>query len=421
MDYADFIKQRRKSMGLNTEEFAQYMNLGKHGGRTVRGWEAGEHKPSPSKQREIEDLDPNIPFKDTRKSHDFTFIDLFAGVGGIRLPFQQAGGKCVFTSEWDKFSKKTYAANYGEYPDGDITQIRSEDIPAHDLLLAGFPCQAFSQAGLRQGFNDTRGTMFFEIQRILAHHRPKAFLLENVKQIKGHDKGRTLKTILGILGGNPPPEVPLDVPMSSEARRGLSTKLNYEVDYRVLRANNFGVPQKRERVYIIGFDREQCGEIDVKAMLDELEAVRSETRLGDILHSHNEVDPRYTISDKLLAGHERRKREHMKKGNGFGYSLFNEDSPYCNTISARYYKDGSEIMIDQSQYGQNPRKITPREAARIQGFPEKFNINAVSDTQAYKQMGNSVSVPVIKSIAKKMAPVLKDLKISKKTKLRKYG
>jgi len=421
MDYAKFIKKRRKSIGLNTEEFAQLMNLGEYGGRTVRGWEAGEHKPSPAKLRKIEDLDPDIPFRDTRKTHDFTFIDLFAGVGGIRLPFQQAGGKCVFTSEWDKFSKKTYAANYGEYPHGDITKIRSEDIPAHDVLLAGFPCQAFSQAGLKQGFNDTRGTMFFEIQRILAYHRPKAFLLENVKQLKGHDKGRTLKTILGILGGKPPPEVPLEVPMSSEARRSLSTKLNYEVDFRVLRANNFGVPQKRERVYIIGFDRDQCGSIDVKAMLDDLENRRSETRLGNILLSDNEVDARYTISDRLLAGHERRKREHQEKGNGFGFSLFTEESPYCNTISARYYKDGSEIMIDQSQYNRNPRRLTPREAARIQGFPEKFNISAVSDTQAYKQMGNSVSVPVIKAIAGKMVPTLKQIMTTAEPAIKKYG
>lgn len=420
MDYAKLIKERRKSIGLNTEEFAQLMSLGDHGARTVRGWEAGEHIPSPTKLRQVEELNVNIPYKDNRRKHDFTFIDLFAGVGGIRLPFQQAGGKCVFTSEWDKFSKKTYAANYGEYPDGDITKIRSEDIPAHDVLLAGFPCQAFSQAGLRQGFNDTRGTMFFEIQRILAHHKPKAFLLENVKQLKGHDKGRTLKTILGILGGNPPPEVPLDVPMSSEARRGLSTKLNYEVDFRVLRANNFGVPQKRERVYIVGFDRDQCRSVDVKSMLDELEERRAETRLGDILLSHNEVEPRYTISDQLLAGHERRKREHLAKGNGFGFSLFDEDSPYCNTISARYYKDGSEIMIDQSRYGRNPRRLTPREAARIQGFPENFNMDAVSDTQAYKQMGNSVSVPVIKAIADKMVPVLKASSIKDKP-LNRYG
>ena len=167
-------------------------------------------------------MDTTVPFRNTRRKNTFDFIDLFAGVGGIRLPFQEMGGKCVFTSEWDKFSKKTYAANYGEYPDGDITQIRSDEIPPHDVLLAGFPCQAFSQAGLKQGFNDTRGTMFFEIQRILAHHRPKAFILENVKQLKGHDKGRTLQTILAILRGEDVGEVPSDIPMSSDARRGLN-------------------------------------------------------------------------------------------------------------------------------------------------------------------------------------------------------
>lgn len=407
MEYRDLVVEKRRATGLNQKQFAELLGLGPSGERTISGWERGEHNPSPTKIKSLIAINPEIPFKDRNKNPDFTFIDLFAGVGGIRLPFQEVGGKCVFTSEWDKFSKKTYAANYGEYPDGDITKIRSEDIPAHDVLLAGFPCQAFSQAGLRQGFNDTRGTMFFEIQRILAYHKPKAFLLENVKQLKGHDKGRTLETILAILRGEKIQDVPLEVPMSSDARRSLGTRLDYEVDFRVLRANNFGVPQKRERIYIVGFDRERCKGVDVKAMFDDLVSKRSETCLGDVLQSHNEVDSRYTISDRLLAGHERRKREHKAKGNGFGYSLFCEDSVYCNTISARYYKDGSEILIDQTKYGQNPRKLTPREAARIQGFPEEFNISAVSDTQFYKQMGNSVSVPVIRAIAENMAVFLK--------------
>ena len=404
MILAETIKEKRNAIGLTQKEFAELIGLGTSGDRTVSGWERGEHKPSQTKIRLIEDMDTSVPFRNVSRKNSFEFIDLFAGVGGIRLPFQELGGRCVFTSEWDKFSKKTYAANYGEYPDGDITRIRSDEIPPHDVLLAGFPCQAFSQAGLRQGFKDTRGTMFFEIQRILAHHRPKAFLLENVKQLKGHDKGRTLKIILDILRGDDVADVPSNIPMSSDARSSLNSRLDYKVGFRVLRANNFGVPQGRERIYIVGFDRRQCGDVDVEAIFDQLEKCRSETRLGDILIPNSEVDPKYTISDRLLAGHERRKREHKAKGNGFGYSLFNRDSSYCNTISARYYKDGSEILIDQSDIGKNPRKLTPRECARIQGFPEDFNLSAVSDSQLYRQFGNSVAMPVIRALAKNMKP-----------------
>ncbi len=341
----------------------------------------------------------------------FTFIDLFAGIGGIRLPFQESGGRCIFTSEWDKFSQLTYAANFGDQPDGDITKISANTIPSHDLLLAGFPCQAFSQAGLRKGFSDTRGTMFFEIQRILAFHRPKAFLLENVKQLRGHDKGRTLATILSILRGENVQDIPDDVPMSSEARRSLQTRLNYQVDFDVLVARNFGVPQNRERVYIIGFDRDQVSEAAQRNLPREiflrLLQQKAVTSLRTILEDNSTVDPKYTISDRLLAGHQRRLREHRAKGNGFGFSVFNRQSPYCNTLSARYYKDGSEILIDQSDIGRNPRKLTPRECARIQGFPETFNVGTVSDTQIYKQFGNSVSVPVIRAIAEEMVPFLK--------------
>ena len=411
---SETIRQKREAIGLNQREFAEFLGMKATGERTVSGWERGEHKPSKSKLELIQALDVNIPFKNKRKTHEFRFIDLFAGIGGIRLPFQELGGKCVFTSEWDKFSKKTYASNFGEYPDGDITSIPSSEIPEHDLLLAGFPCQAFSQAGLKQGFNDTRGTMFFEIQRILAHHRPKAFLLENVKQLRGHDKGRTLQTILSILRGEYAPEIPANVPMSKEARESLGAKLNYNVDFRVLKANNFGVPQHRQRVYIVGFERELAQDVDIDAIFNELTNRTSNTRLGTVLQENREIDQKYTISDRLLAGHERRRKEHAVKGNGFGFSLFNADSPYCNTISARYYKDGSEILIDQSDIGQNPRKLTPRECARIQGFPESFHVGAVSDAQVYRQFGNSVSVPVIAAIAEKMLPYLTDENSRKK-------
>ncbi|EET47730.1 DNA (cytosine-5-)-methyltransferase [Thalassobium sp. R2A62] len=412
---AKSIHEKRTAMGLTQGEFAGLLGLGSSGERTVGGWERGEHVPTRAKLEKIFNLPDIIPFRspyDGKKAKpDFRFIDLFAGIGGIRMPFQELGGHCVFSSEWDKFSQKSYAANYGEVPQGDITQIAANDIPEHDLLLAGFPCQAFSQAGLKQGFNDTRGTMFFEIQRVLAHHRPKAFLLENVKQLRGHDKGRTLNTILSILRGEEGAVVPENVPMSEEARKSLSTPLNYRVDFEVLAAKNFGVPQNRERVYIVGFDRDQVSEAEARDLpreiLDGLKERKSETRLGDVLETNASVDPKFTISDRLLAGHERRLRAHRAKGNGFGFSLFNAESPYCNTISARYYKDGSEVLIDQSDIGKNPRKLTPRECARIQGFPEEFNVGAVSNVQNYRQFGNSVSVPVIRAIAEEMAPYLK--------------
>lgn len=413
-DAGKWIQSKRVGLGLSQKAFAELLGMPETGERTVRGWERGEHLPTKAKRSQIENLPDTAllrsPYSSEPQKAKFTFIDLFAGIGGIRYPFQQIGGHCVFTSEWDKFAKKTYAANYGEIPHGDITKIASNSIPDHDILLAGFPCQAFSQAGLRHGFNDTRGTMFFEIQRILAHHRPKAFLLENVKQLKGHDKGRTLNTILGILEGSEIPDIPADVPMSEDARKSLGRKLNYRVDYRVLKAANFGVPQNRERVYILGFDRDQIKAADERNIcsdiLDRLAEVRSKSRVGDILEPNETIDPKYTISDKLLAGHKRRLEGHKQKGNGFGYSVFNADSPYTNTISARYYKDGSEVLIDQSKIGRNPRKLTPRECARLQGFPEEFNVDVVSDCQNYRQFGNSVSVPVISSIAKEMAPYI---------------
>ena len=408
----DLIKQRRESLGLTQKEFAFLLNLKDSGDRTISGWERGEHAPTDAKLKIIKNLSTLIPFKESSKKPDFTFIDLFAGIGGIRLPFQQLNGKCLFSSEWDKFAIKTYASNYGELPNGDITKIPTNQIPSHDILLAGFPCQAFSQAGLKRGFTDTRGTMFFEIQRILAAKQPKAFLLENVKQLKGHDKGKTLKTILEILRGENKQDLPQDYPVSDEVRKSMNKKLNYAVDFRVLRANNFGIPQKRERIYIVGFNRDyfkNANKLDkkIEEMFSYLEQKKSVTRLGDVLEENSKVEEKYTISDRLLAGHIRRRKEHKIKGNGFGYSLFNTESPFCNTISARYYKDGSEILIDQSDINKNPRKLTPRECARIQGFPDEFNVSAVSDVQIYKQFGNSVSVPVIQEIAKKILEILR--------------
>lgn len=397
-DFSYYFKQT----GMTTEEIGEFLGVSH---RTIQRWDAGDIEPKKIYIEQTKSLAEKIASNAKYKSSNnaaFSFIDLFAGIGGIRIPFQEIGGECVFTSEMDKFAKKTYAANFGEVPDGDITQIPANKIPEHDVLLAGFPCQAFSQAGLKQGFMDTRGTMFFEIQRILSYHRPKAFLLENVKQLRGHDKGRTLNTIVDILQGNSVPEIPEDVPMSEEARKSLGDRLNYWVDFRVLRAADFGVPQNRERVYIVGFDRDYFKDIDFDKQFAWPEPTGEKTRLGNILFPNNQVDEKYTISDKLWAGHQRRKMEHKNKGNGFGYSLFDRESPYANTISARYYKDGSEILIDQSDLGKNPRKLTPRECARLQGFPENFIVDSVSDGQAYKQFGNSVAVPVIRLVANAM-------------------
>ena len=299
---------------------------------------------------------------------EYKVIDLFAGVGGIRLGFEKAFKNkvsFVFSSELDKYAQKTYTANHNEVPHGDITKIEADEIPEHDIILAGFPCQAFSQAGLKKGFEDTRGTLFFDVARIAKHHKPKVIFLENVKGFKNHDKGNTFKVVKETL-----------------------EDLGYKVYAEVLNAKYFGVPQNRERIYIIGF-------LDHSVNFSFPKKLETTPKLGNILDS--DVDKKYTISDKLWAGHQRRKKEHKAKGNGFGYSMFNENSEYTSTLSARYYKDGSEVLIEQK--GKNPRKLTPKEAGRLQGFPEDFKI-VVSDTQAYKQFGNSVAVPVIEELAK---------------------
>ena len=284
------------------------------------------------------------------------------------------GCECVFSSEIDKYAIQTYKANFNEVPSGDITKIDAKDIPSFDILLAGFPCQAFSIAGKRQGFADTRGTMFFEIQRILEHHKPKCFMLENVKGLTNHNQGRTFNTILDIL----------------------QYQLKYKVFYKILNAKNFGMPQNRERIIIVGF---LDHDIDFKFP----EPTGEKTRLGDILESN--VDAKYTISDKIWASHQRRKEENRKKGNGFGYCLFDENSEYTSTISARYYKDGSEILIKQE--GKNPRRLTPREAARLQGFPDDFKL-VCSDVQCYKQFGNSVPTKMIGAVAEEIVKTLRE-------------
>ena len=314
-------------------------------------------------------------------------IDLFAGIGGIRIGFEQAFGskiKTVFVSEWDSKAQETYAANHGTSVPiaGDITQINPKDIPDCDILMGGFPCQPFSQAGLQKGFYDTRGTLFFNIEKIIEEKRPKVFFLENVKRLRTHDHGNTFNVIKTHL-----------------------EKLDYTFDSAVLAAKDFGVPQNRERIYMVGFDRRYFNLPD-DFHFEFPEPPKTPVKVGDILET--DVPEKYTLSDRLWAGTLRRKEEHIKKGNGFGYSLFNENSPYTNTISARYYKDGSEVLIEQK--GSNPRRLTPRECARLQGFPESFKI-VVSDNAAYKQFGNSVAIPVIKAIATNIKKTLNKMEV----------
>jgi DNA (cytosine-5)-methyltransferase 1 len=332
----------------------------------------------------------------------FTFADLFAGIGGMRLGFEQAGGHCVFTSEWNTYSQTTYLANFPETHRraGDITQIESADIPGHDVLVGGFPCQPFSIAGVSKknslgtphGFAcQTQGTLFFDVARIIRDCQPKAFVLENVRNLANHDKGRTFEVIL----------------------RTLRDELGYHVDHRVLDARQF-VPQHRERIFIVGFRR------PVRFNWPDVPTKREATgpRLGTILHPENgsepveppfttglfaAVDAKYTLSDKLWQYLQNYAAKHRASGNGFGFGLVGPND-VARTLSARYYKDGSEILIDQGR-DRNPRRLTPRECARLMGFPDSFRI-PVSDTQAYKQFGNSVAVPVVRLIASAVAAAL---------------
>lgn len=315
----------------------------------------------------------------------FTFIDLFAGIGGMRLGFEAAGGRCVFTSEWDKYSQQTYQANFGEMPEGDITRIREQDIPDHDVLVAGFPCQPFSIAGVskknslgkKHGFLDeTQGTLFFDVARIIGEKYPKAFLLENVKNLRSHDRGKTFRVICDTLD-----------------------QLGYNVEAQIIDGKHF-VPQHRERIFIVGLRRDIYGE---EARFQFPEIAPTTHRIRDILEE--DVQARYTLSDKLWQYLQDYAEKHRSKGNGFGYGLVDLNG-IARTLSARYYKDGSEILIPQEN--KNPRRLTPRECARLQGFPESYKI-VVSDTQAYKQFGNSVVVPVVETIARRMISTMKEL------------
>jgi DNA (cytosine-5)-methyltransferase 1 len=362
--------------GLSNEELGKLLGLSKS---KIQAFETAEHPEWLTlalKGLEIQ-LKTQRLTQQPNDNTKFKFIDLFAGIGGMRTAFEKAGGACVFTSEWDKYPAKMYEDNFGEKPAGDITKIDAKDIPVHDILVAGFPCQPFSIAGVSKkkslgrahGFEDkTQGTLFFDVARIIHHHRPKMFLLENVKNLKSHDKGNTFRVILETL----------------------EKDLGYKIEVRVIDAKSL-VPQHRERVYIVG-TRDMDSDFQFPVIKPK------QTCLDDILFKDSDVDKRYTLSDKLWAGLQRHAANHKAKGNGFGFGLCTR-ADTARTLSARYYKDGSEILIKQKN--KNPRRLTPRECARLMGFQENYKIT-LSDTRAYKCFGNSVVVPVVEKIAKAM-------------------
>lgn len=396
---SDFSRLRERA-GISVEALAPLVG---YSPATLYRWERGEAVPRQAALAVLEDLVRSRGVVG-RNEPAFRFIDLFAGIGGIRRGFEPLGGKCVFTSEWDRWARTTYSANFPHDDHeiaGDITKIETKDIPEHDLLLAGFPCQPFSIAGVSKknalgrahGFADeTQGTLFFDVARIIAEHRPKAFLLENVKNLVNHDRGRTFQVIMGRL-----------------------RELGYHVPTpRVINAKGY-VPQHRERILIAGF-REECdftfGDLDVPSPLKgpKLKTILhpedgTETPERPYTDPDGRVSKKYVLTDHLWRYLQDYAAKHRAAGNGFGFGLVGPDD-VARTLSARYYKDGSEILIERGRR-KNPRRLTPRECARLMGFDRpgmpKYVI-PVSDTQAYKQFGNSVAVPVIESVARHMLP-----------------
>ncbi|UJQ94463.1 DNA (cytosine-5-)-methyltransferase [Mariluticola halotolerans] len=376
----------REQAGMSVAEAAKYLGLSE---KTIRRYDSGESSPRPGDILALETEGVvTQPVKKAAQTADFSFIDLFAGIGGLRRGFESIGGRCVFTSEWDKYARETYSANYRDNrePAGDVREFSETPglIPEHDVLLAGFPCQPFSIAGVSKknslgrphGFLcDTQGTLFYDTAEIIRHHQPKAFLLENVKNLERHDGGKTFATILNVL----------------------QNELGYQVQHRVINAASW-VPQKRERIFIAGF--RQDTDFDFSSMF--VPPIASGPKMRDILEP--EVDEKYTLSDHLWQYLRTYKEKHEAKGNGFGFGLVGPDD-VARTLSARYHKDGSEILVEQK--GKNPRRLTPRECARLMGFekPGEYNFRIpVSDTQAYRQFGNSVVVPVVEAVARHMAP-----------------
>lgn len=379
----------RAQLGWTITNAAEFLSVSE---RTAYRYEKGESKPRPRELLALKGLlvagqQIRLPFPPRKESGpSFRFIDLFAGIGGLRRGFEAIGGSCIYTCEWDRYARKTYRENY---PDddheiaGDIRTVELDSIPAHDVLLAGFPCQPFSIAGVSKknalgrphGFNcDVQGTLFFDLAQIIAHHRPPVFLLENVKNLERHDGGRTFSRILSVLKDD----------------------LGYNVQYRVINSEPW-VPQRRERIFIVGF--REATSFDFGALhVPSLPG----PKLGSILEPN--PDPKYTLTAHLWSYLEDYKKKHASKGNGFGYSLFGPDQ-VARTLSARYFKDGSEVLI--AQKGKRPRRLTPRECARLMGFDKPGNSDfriPVSDTQAYRQFGNAVVVPVVKAVAELMHP-----------------
>jgi DNA (cytosine-5)-methyltransferase 1 len=379
VDRTEFTDLREKA-GLDLQQAASLIEVSE---RTAYRYESGDSQPSGLMLRALKYAAER---HSTGKSGEFTFIDLFSGIGGLRLAFDRAGGNCVFSCEWDKYSRDTYSRNHAIAHEFGV-DVRDysrepERVPAHDVLLAGFPCQPFSLAGVSKknalgrphGFLcDTQGTLFFDLAQIISHRRPAAFLLENVKNLESHDGGKTFNTIMNVL----------------------KNELGYEVHYRVISSMPW-VPQKRERIFIVGF-REASS-----FSFDALKVPKTRPTLGSILE--DEVDPKYTLTPHLWSYLKKYKEKHAKAGNGFGCSVFGPGD-VARTLSARYYKDGSEILIEQE--GTRPRRLTPRECARLMGFDRprgsSFKIG-VSDTQAYRQFGNAVVVPVVEAVAKLMKP-----------------
>lgn len=398
----DLLRQARSR--YTQKEIADH--VGKDA-KTVRRWEKGETPCPTMLEPALRHLLQQPAANSSRNGSHFSFIDLFAGVGGIRLGFESHGGGCVFTSEWNDFSKKTYVENFGDHHQfvGDIVPYPATDVPDHDLLLAGFPCQPFSIAGVSKknslgrphGFEcTTQGTLFFDVARIIATKRPKAFLLENVKNLLSHDKGNTFNVII----------------------QTLRDELKYDVHYRVIDGQHF-TPQHRERIIIVGF-REKTG-----FSWDDLQLPSEGPRLGSILHKTDgtepvlpwdgnryfdyeaqAVQPKFTLTPKLWAYLQAYAAKHKAAGNGFGFGMVYPDS-VTRTLSARYYKDGSEVLVAQDK-NRRPRRLTPRECARLMGFPDTYRI-PVSDTQAYRQFGNSVVMPVMREVGRIMSPHIQTL------------